>query len=206
MGKNADEQNWSEKTVFSTGEAAQICSVSQQTIIRCFDSGRLQGFRVPGSKFRRIPREELVRFMRANGIPLGAIEGTVRRVLCIVEEPSPITIVADAVADRNRLDLRTATNAYDAGALTVEFRPHLILLDDGMEQVPLAMLCERIARLDSPEKPRVVCVGRIGTGDERDERTRAGADGVIALPMPDKELIESALRWIDADAGETGDG
>ena len=29
------------------------------TIIRCFDSGRLRGFRVPGSKFRRIPREEL---------------------------------------------------------------------------------------------------------------------------------------------------
>jgi excisionase family DNA binding protein len=45
------------KTVFTTGEAAEICKVSQQTIIRCFDSGRLKGFRVPGSRFRRIPRE-----------------------------------------------------------------------------------------------------------------------------------------------------
>ena len=31
------------KTVFTTGEAAEICKVSQQTIIRCFDSGRLEG-------------------------------------------------------------------------------------------------------------------------------------------------------------------
>src|SRR5881396_206586 len=58
------------KTVFTTGEAAEVCKVSQQTIIRCFDSGRLTGFRVPGSKFRRIPRDELIRFMRANSIIL----------------------------------------------------------------------------------------------------------------------------------------
>ena len=31
------------KTVFTTGEAAKICKVSQQTIIRCFDSGSAQG-------------------------------------------------------------------------------------------------------------------------------------------------------------------
>ena len=46
------------KTVFTTGEAAKICKVSQQTIIRCFDSGQLKGFGVPGSRFRRIPRAE----------------------------------------------------------------------------------------------------------------------------------------------------
>ena len=39
------------KTVFTTGEAAKICKVSQQTIIRCFDNGQLKGFRVPGSRF-----------------------------------------------------------------------------------------------------------------------------------------------------------
>jgi excisionase family DNA binding protein len=70
-----DNGEWKQKKVFTTGEAASVCKVSQQTIIRCFDSGRLQGFRVPGSKFRRIPREELIRFMNTNNIPLDAIEG-----------------------------------------------------------------------------------------------------------------------------------
>ena len=62
------------KTVFTTGEAAKICKVSQQTIIRCFDNGQLKGFRVPGSKFRRIPREALYKFMRDNSIPTDALE------------------------------------------------------------------------------------------------------------------------------------
>ena len=57
----------STKRVFTTGEAAEVCKVSQQTIIRCFDSGRLTGFRVPGSKFRRIPREELIRALNRIG-------------------------------------------------------------------------------------------------------------------------------------------
>src|SRR5678810_927833 len=57
------------KTVFTTGEAAKICRVSQQTIIRCFDQGRLKGFRVPGSRFRRIPRRHLLAFMLEVGIP-----------------------------------------------------------------------------------------------------------------------------------------
>ena len=60
------------KTVFTTGEAAKICKVSQQTIIRCFDSGQLKGFRVPGSRFRRIPRDILYKFMKENGIPTDA--------------------------------------------------------------------------------------------------------------------------------------
>ena len=37
------------KTVFTTGEAAKICKVSQQTIIRCFDSGQLKNGREKSS-------------------------------------------------------------------------------------------------------------------------------------------------------------
>ena len=75
------------KTVFTTGEAAKICKVSQQTIIRCFDSGQLKGFRVPGSRFRRIPRDQLYSFMRDNGIPTDALESGKRKILIVDDEP-----------------------------------------------------------------------------------------------------------------------
>ncbi len=64
-----------ERTVFTTGQVAKICKVSLQTIIRCFDAGRLVGFKVPGSRHRRIPREKLITFMRENGIPLEYLTG-----------------------------------------------------------------------------------------------------------------------------------
>jgi len=71
------------KDLFTTGEAAEVCKVSQQTIIRCFDSGRLDGFRVPGSKFRRIPRQSLVKFMKENRIPLDNLDSGRKRVLIV---------------------------------------------------------------------------------------------------------------------------
>src|ERR1700709_1203076 len=74
------------KTVFTTGEAAKVCKVSQQTIIRCFDSGQLKGFRVPGSRFRRIPRDALYRFMKENGIPTDALESGRRRILIVDDD------------------------------------------------------------------------------------------------------------------------
>src|SRR5262245_38971407 len=74
------------KTVFTTGEAAKICKVSQQTIIRCFDNGQLKGFRVPGSRFRRIPREALYKFMKDNGIPTDALESGKRKVLLVDDD------------------------------------------------------------------------------------------------------------------------
>jgi excisionase family DNA binding protein len=57
------------KTVFSTLEAANVCQLSEQTIIQCFDRGQLKGYRLPGSRDRRIPREALFRFMEENKIP-----------------------------------------------------------------------------------------------------------------------------------------
>ncbi|HEY1187704.1 MAG TPA: helix-turn-helix domain-containing protein [Gemmata sp.] len=62
--------------VYTTGEAARLCRVSQQTIIRCFDNGQLKGFRVPGSRFRRITQAGLVEFMAANNIPTDLLLAT----------------------------------------------------------------------------------------------------------------------------------
>jgi excisionase family DNA binding protein len=57
------------KSAYTTGEAAHICNLSQTTIIRLFDSGVLKGYRVPGSRFRRIPHEDLERFLTEHALP-----------------------------------------------------------------------------------------------------------------------------------------
>ena len=45
------------KKVFTTGQVAKICQVAPRTVSKWFDSGRLKGYRIPGSQDRRIPRE-----------------------------------------------------------------------------------------------------------------------------------------------------
>ena len=58
------------KSVLSTGEVARICNVSSRTVQKWFDQKLISGYRIPGSKDRRIPRKELMRFMLQNDIPI----------------------------------------------------------------------------------------------------------------------------------------
>src|SRR3978361_1098820 len=117
------------KTVFTTGEAAEICKVSQQTIIRCFDSGRLKGFRVPGSRFRRIPRDALIAFMKDNGIPAHAMDSGKTKVLVVDDDPEIVELFVDVLERDGRVEGKTAATGYDAGILTQEFMPDLLILD-----------------------------------------------------------------------------
>src|ERR1700745_4275031 len=98
------------KTVFSTGEAAQICKGSQQAIIRCFDSGQLKGFRVPGSRFRRIPRDQLFHFMRDNGSPTDALESGKRKILVVDDDEDLVALLVDVLERDGRFGLRALNN------------------------------------------------------------------------------------------------
>jgi len=53
---------------FTTGEIAKICKVAPRQVSKWFDSGKLKGFRIPGSQDRRIPYDYLLRFLNENGM------------------------------------------------------------------------------------------------------------------------------------------
>lgn len=53
----------------STGEAARLYDISVSHVVRLFDRGMLEGFRVPGSRFRRISRASLEYLMAYMGVP-----------------------------------------------------------------------------------------------------------------------------------------
>ena len=114
------------KQIFTTGEAAELCNVSQQTIIRCFDQGRLDGFRVPGSRFRRIPREALLKFMQDNDIPTTSLQTPNCNVLVIGADAQCIDSLHTAVNAR-RVSVHPVCTAWDAGSAFALFDPELVL-------------------------------------------------------------------------------
>jgi excisionase family DNA binding protein len=54
--------------VLTTGQVARVFSVNINTVIKWFDEGKLEGFRLPRSNERRIYRESVQAFMREHGI------------------------------------------------------------------------------------------------------------------------------------------
>ncbi|HAC08952.1 MAG: response regulator [Phycisphaeraceae bacterium] len=180
----------SDKQVLTTGEAAELCNVSQQTIIRCFDNGRLTGFRVPGSRFRRIPRAELIRFMKANEIPVELLDGDLTRILVVDDDPSIVRIIGEMLEREDRFEVRTASTGYDAGMMTREFRPNIILLDYMLPDVNGNVVCQRIKADPDLADTRVVIISGVVRQEEIDELMAAGADAFIPKPFQVDALID----------------
>ena len=191
-----DKQDLTEKSIFTTGEAATLCKVSQQTIIRCFDSGRLAGFRVPGSRFRRIPREALMSFMRQNGIPTDALEPGAKRVLSVDDDAQILELFEDLFSRDERFALKTAATGYDAGMLTESFRPQLIILDYMLPDVNGNIVCERIRGNNEFKETRILFVSGVVNQGEIDALLSAGGDGFLKKPFDISTLMVEVERLL----------
>jgi len=200
----APSEDLSGKRVFTTGEAAAICKVSQQTIIRCFDSGRLTGFRVPGSKFRRIPREELVRFMRANNIPVEALGNGRKRVLAVDDDPRIIELYMDLLGRDGRFEVKTAGTGYDAGLLTEAFRPQLIILDYMLPDINGNIVCQRIRENAAYADTKVLCVSGVVNQAEIDGLISAGANAFLKKPFDVPVFMAKLEELLELESEERG--
>ena len=188
------------KTVFTTGDAAKICKVSQQTIIRCFDNGQLKGFRVPGSKFRRIPREELFRFMRVNGIPTDALETGKRKVLVVDDDPDLVDLIVSVLEGDGRFETRVANNGFEAGMMVTEYKPALIVLDVMLPDINGKEVCVRVRNDDSLKDVKIICISGMVERDKVAELMASGANDFMQKPFETDKLIDRMCRLLAVEA------
>jgi len=119
----------SHKKVLTTGEVARICNVAPRTVSKWFDSGQLRGYRIPGSKDRRIPVRSTRAFHAGARDSLNGLESGRTRLLVIDGDVAFCESLRDALLRDGGFDVATATTALEAGAAAAEFRPHVVVVD-----------------------------------------------------------------------------
>jgi len=189
----------SQKTVYTTGEAAKICKVSQQTIIRCFDNGTLKGFRVPGSRFRRIPREHLYAFMKDNGIPTDALETGKRKVLLVDDDVELVELMQDVFQRDGRFDIKTANNGFDAGMFVRDFRPNLVVLDVMLPDINGKEVCQRVRSDSNLSGVKIICISGMIEQDKIADLRTAGADDFMNKPFAVDDLLARCCQMLEMD-------
>ena len=185
------------KTVFTTGEAAKICKVSQQTIIRCFDNGTLKGFRVPGSRFRRIPRDQLFQFMKDNNIPTDALESGKRKILIVDDDEELVELLVDVFERDGRFEIRVANNGFDAGMMVKEFRPDLVVLDVMLPDINGKEVCQKIRSDETMESVRIICISGMVEQDKIEDLRVAGANDFMHKPFTVDSLLDRACDLLE---------
>jgi len=178
------------KSVLTTGDVARICSVAPRTVSKWFDSGHLRGYRIPGSKDRRIPLDQLLRFMRAHGIPTDALESGNRRILVLDADAEFRDALRTALVQKHGYEVVVADSAFEAGATAHEFHPHVVLIDVALTDVnPRA-----IARFfrSVPELQSTCLIGHAPKLDDAagEALRQQGFDGYLSKPFDVAELLE----------------
>lgn len=181
-----------EKEVLTTGEVAKICNVAPRTVSKWFDSGSLKGYRIPGSRDRRIPASELMKFMRAHGIPLEGLSSGRTRVLIADAERDVVETLEKILTEQTSYEVRVATSNFAAGMECERFKPHVLLLDLHMGgDADARNLVEQVRRSENLQITKIVGMsGRLTDGQVQAMRS-AGFDGFLKKPFQVRQVVDA---------------
>ena len=121
----------------TTGEVAKLCNVSGAMVRRWVDGGILKGFRIPGSKFGRIPRKEVTEFLRTNGMLMGETY-----VLVVTQDLELIEGFKRELPAEKHFKVSVAPSTFDAGIRVGEFHPDCVIIDFSIGEIEALQLCK----------------------------------------------------------------
>ena len=183
--------NFNEKDVLTTGEVARICNVASRTVSKWFDSGQLAGYRIPGSKDRRIPVSNLMQFMKKHSIPMDGLRSGAPRVLIVDSDPATAETLRKVLAEQTRYDVHVASGAFAAGAECEKFRPHVILLDVHMPEAESGAFCAFVRGSDELQMTKIIGMSNRLTEGQIAQLVGRGYDSVLRKPFTVRQVIES---------------
>lgn len=192
----------SNNKVFTTGEVAQICGVSADTVSRWFDLGQVQGYRLGPGGDRRIPFDSLRTFMMSHGIPLERLEEQERTILVVDDDPYYLDIIPAVLSKLGDHQIMLASTGFDAGAQVVDHNPRLIILDIHLSDMDGRMVCRRVKSRPETRDTRILAISGYIEDDEVEDLKDYGFDGYLKKPFSIDELGELVKELMNMPASK----
>jgi excisionase family DNA binding protein len=180
------------KKGFTTGEVAELCHVTIPTVIKWIESEELEGFKIPGSKNRRITRKNLLKFMKKHKIPTTALEREKPRIL-VVENDEETLGTFKKVFDKEKYDIRLVTKGFEAG-LAKEFKPDVTILGLDLPDMDGQKVCQYLREM--PEMRHSAIIGICKNANVPPDILKTGFDDYVAEPFTMEGLIKKARRLL----------
>ena len=179
------------KDVLTTGEVAKICNVAPRTVSKWFDSGALHGYRIPGSKDRRIPLNQLIRFMKQHGMPLNGLMTGCTRILIVDDEQDIVEVLEKILEDEAKYEVEVAKGGFAAGVIAEKFRPHVILLDMHLSDIDGREVAKQVKNNPDLQLTKVIAMSGKIMDEEAKGMSSQGFDGFLKKPFHVKQVIEA---------------
>ncbi|MBP8129771.1 MAG: response regulator [Candidatus Hydrogenedentes bacterium] len=183
------------KQSFSTSEVARYCHVTADTIRKWAEAGRIQVFKTPGGH-RRIRREDLVRFLRDNSIPIHEdLDNSGVKVLVVDDEKSVISVVRRFLERaQTPFQIEVALDGFDAGQQVATFKPDVIFLDLRLPGLDGFEVCRRIKSNKDTASMHVIAMTGYYEGDVAQRIIELGAAMLMQKPFTPDDLRRALAR------------
>ena len=168
------------KNVLTTGDVAKICHVAPRTVSKWFDNGQLKGYRIPGSKDRRIPLSELLRFMKVHNMPTAGLAAGKIRVLIADSNKEASKALAETLQNKADYEVQTVHSNFETGAVVQKFAPHVLLVSLLAEGIDATDVCRGIHTNEESETVKVVAIANKLSDSEASALLHKGFDGYVS--------------------------
>ncbi len=179
------------KDVLTTGQVAEICNVAPRTVTKWFDAGRLRGYRIPGSRDRRIPLSDLIAFMKEHDIPTDGLEKGSVRILIIDSQTETARRFAEELETQGSFDIECAHNSFDAGLMVQKFMPNVILIDLMSNEINAHHLCDYVRNNAELTDCAVIAMAGGLSENEAANLCRQGFAAVITDPADIGQTLQA---------------
>jgi excisionase family DNA binding protein len=178
------------KNVLTTGDVARICNVAPRTVSKWFDSGQLKGYRIPGSKDRRIPLNELIRFMEQNNMPVPNLPAGRMRVVIVDNNGQIINGLVESLKVKSDFEIRVVKTSFETGAILHKFIPHVLLVNLLSEDIDASEICKNIRSDEELKSIKIIALANHLTAGEATALLQKGFDGYVSQPNDPSEVIK----------------
>ena len=178
------------KNVLTTGDVAKICNVAPRTVSKWFDRGQLKGYRIPGSKDRRIPVNELIRFMKAHDMPVSALPVGKIRVLIVDSNTETASALAETLQTKADYEAQTVASNFETGAVAQKFAPHVLLVNLLAKDIDAADICKNIRDNEDLQTIKIIALANQLSDSESTALLQKGFDGYVSDSCDTAEVIK----------------
>ena len=178
------------KNVLTTGDVAKVCHVAPRTVSKWFDNGQLKGYRIPGSKDRRIPVSELIRFMKVHNMPTTELKVGKIRVLIADSNDETASALADILQNKADYEVLTVRSNFETGAVVQKFAPHVLLVSFLAEGIDATSVCRGIRSNEDLRTIKIIAIVNQLNDSEEAALLQKGFDGYVPYSADAMEIIK----------------
>ena len=173
-----------------TQEAAKICQVSQGTVIRWINEGRLRASVTAGGH-NRVLMSDLIVFLKTLNFPIPSelVKESRKRVL-IVDDESEIRKMIRWMLENNfeNIAIEEADDGFTAGWTTRHFQPDLVVLDLLLPGLDGYHVCEFIRNFPELAGVKIIAITALNNPEVEKKFLELGADTFFVKPFDLDEM------------------